>query len=181
MLEDLQKDRFDLVIAMTGGAPRLAAAKIWAERLSWVTSRSGRAHEAEPLPLILYPQGCTYRNRIIDTLNWARKLWRIVYSSPSISGIHAAVQGGLGVTVLSEKTVPDDLRVLDNMDGFPGLADVQVGLYYNRNGLSKAALRLVNFIISCMDEAHEQSAPGTRSTRTPGAAKIRRNPEHVGA
>ena len=82
----------------------------------------------------------------------------MAYSSPSQSGIEAAVKAGLGLTVLSEKTVPDSLQIVGAESGYPGLADVEVGLFYRQGNLSAAGLRLVNYITASMDSIHTENS-----------------------
>ena len=71
--------------------------------------------------------------------------------SACLAGLTAAVQAGLGVTALSERTAPPEL--IYKGAGLPRLADVSVGLYVGE-GLSDAAVRLVNFMIAALDEAY---------------------------
>ena len=42
--------------------------------------------------------------------------------------------------------------------GLPGLADVIVGVYYDRERRSEASMRLVNFIIARLEEAYRRRA-----------------------
>ena len=136
--------------------PSSSLAKTWSDRLAWVGNGDEALLSQDTLPLIVYPQGCIYRQRSVDALNRAGKKWRISYSSPSQSGIEAAVKAGLGLTVLSEKTVPDSLEIVPVENGYPGLADVEVGLFYRQGDLSEAGLRLVNYITASMDELHQE-------------------------
>ncbi len=154
LIQDIDQNQYDVVIALCGETPSSSLAKTWSDRLAWVSNGDPNILQQETLPLIVYPQGCLYRQRTVDALNRAGKKWRVAYNSPSQSGIEAAVKAGLGLTVLSEKTVPDSLQVLPPECGYPGLADVEVGLFYRQGDLSEAGLRLVNYIIASMDEIH---------------------------
>jgi DNA-binding transcriptional LysR family regulator len=53
----------------------------------------------------------------------------LVYTSPSLSGLEAAVGSGFGNTVLARRIVPAKLSTLDDALGLPRLADVVVGIY----------------------------------------------------
>lgn len=176
LLDRLSPDDLSIVIAMgeDAGGP---VVKSWAERLAWVADPSKPSYEQSPLPLVAYPEGCVYRRRMTQTLNRAGIPWRIAYTSPSLSGIRAAVSAGLGLTVLSEKTIPSGLQPLPREANFPGLADVAVGLYYDRASLNDAALRLINHIIASMDRAHGMHRSATHRppalmalAESPGAA-----------
>lgn len=150
-LLDALGDSYDVVVAMTGGEAHAAAARLWQEALVWAAAPGWRPRDDEPVPLIAYPEGCTYRKRMTAALERAGLPWRIVYASASLSGLQAAVRAGLGVTALSERTVPAGLAAPDI--GLPQPADVTVGLYVGED-LSDAAVRLVNFLLAALDEAH---------------------------
>lgn len=152
LLQGLGRGSFDLVVAMTAEPARLPAAKLWPERLAWAGSPERCPEALRPLPLVVYPEGCTYRARMTRALTKAGIPWRIACTTPSLAGLQAAVQAGLGVTVLSTHTIPQGLRVLGLETGFPGLPDVTIGLYYDRGRLSEAASSLINFLIRRLDE-----------------------------
>ncbi|MCZ4281059.1 LysR substrate-binding domain-containing protein [Kiloniella laminariae] len=157
LVRGMEKQDYDVVIALCGESPFVSLAKTWTDRLVWVSNGDASLLAEEPLPLIVYPQGCLYRQRTVEALNRAGRNWRVAYSSPSQSGIEAAVKAGLGVTVLSEKTVPSSLVPIAVENGFPGLADVEVGLFYRQPDLSEAGLRLVNYITGSMDSLHSDT------------------------
>ncbi len=151
LLDALAGGDRDIIVAMTGGESHPAAARMWSERLVWCGIEGAGANGGGPIPLIAYPEGCTYRKRMIDALERSGRAWRVVYSSPSLAGLTAAVHAGLGVTALSERTAPVEL--ICKAGGLPRLADVSVGIYVGE-GLSDAAVRLVNFMIAALD--HER-------------------------
>ncbi len=55
------------------------------------------------------------------------------------------------------------MRVLDEIDGLPPLAEIRVGLFYKHPRLSDAGIRLVNHIIAQLDEAGVSGDPVRRS------------------
>lgn len=137
---------FDLVIAIRQDLAPEPAAQGWTEELVWVVSPKHNIQAKTPLPLVVAPTGCTYRNRMTEILNSSGKPWRIVYTSPNISGIQAAVMAGLGATVLAKSTVPAGLHILEANEYCPALGSVEVGLYYAQDGVSDAVLRLVDYV-----------------------------------
>lgn len=76
--------------------PCLAA---WPERLEWVGDPR-LLRQSEPVPLVLFPQGCIYRKRMIYALESAGRPWRAAYNSQSLAGVQAAVSAGLGISLL---------------------------------------------------------------------------------
>jgi len=152
LLDALDAGDHEMVVAMTGAGGHPAAARIWRERLVWCGAKGVGADDGGPVPLIAYPEGCTYRKRMTDALERSGRAWRVVYVSPSLAGLTAAVQAGLGVTALSKHTAPAAL--ISASAGLPRLADVSVGLYVGE-GLSDAAVHLANFMIAALDDAHD--------------------------
>ena len=71
--------------------------------------------------------------------------------SACLAGLTAAVQAGLGVTALSERTAPPE--VIYKGAGLPRLANVSVGLYVGE-GRSNVTVRLVNIIVAALDKVH---------------------------
>jgi DNA-binding transcriptional LysR family regulator len=55
----------------------------------------------DPLPLALLEPPCGYRDAALAALEQAGRRWRVVVTSPSLSGVRAAVAAGLGLTVRS--------------------------------------------------------------------------------
>ena len=94
----------------------------WPERLHWVTScKHPSDFHRDPLPLVMNEPGCLYRNRMIHAAEAAGRAWRMAYTSPSLSGIQAAVSAGIGVSILPEVAVLEGHCVLKTEDGFPAI------------------------------------------------------------
>ncbi len=74
----------------------------------------------EPLPLVMFEHPCLMRSHAIDCLNRAGIPWRVVFVSHSLSGIWAAVQAGLGITLRTRIGMPGNLRVAGNVLPTPG-------------------------------------------------------------
>ena len=159
LLRDLREGQLDLAVAMSAEpAAGPTAAHVWAERLAWVAGHDA-VSAGLTLPLLAYPEGCTYRTRMTEALSRAGLAWRIAFTSPSLVALQAAACAGIGVTVLSLHTIPPGLVVLGSEAGLPGLADIHVGVYYDREHRSEASMRLVNFVVARLDEAYCRQAP----------------------
>ena len=154
LLRELRDGELDLAIVMSAEpAAGPTAARVWTERLAWVAGRDVMPGGL-PLPLVAYPEGCTYRSRMTQALSRAGLPWRIACTSPSLVALQAAACAGIGLTVLSLHTIPPGLVALGPEAGLPGLADIHVGVYYDRDHRSEASMRLVNFIVARLDEAY---------------------------
>lgn len=135
LLQGLRNGLHDIVVAMTADGPAEGAFMTWREKLAWVGSRPDALIEDEEsrLRIVCYPEGCLYRRGMLSALQRDGRKHEIVYQSPSLAGIEAAVVSGFGNTVLARRIVPPKLAVLDDVAGLPRLADVVVGIYLNRD------------------------------------------------
>jgi DNA-binding transcriptional LysR family regulator len=141
----------DLVLALDDGHPSRYLAKLWREPVAWVGWKTHEVYKTRPLPLVLYPERCQYRARIIQTLGRKGIPYRIVYSSSNMAGNHAAIQAGLGVTALSKSTIPPYLYELPITKFLPPLDSVDVGFYWNPRGATKATQELAEFLVGILD------------------------------
>lgn len=146
LLARMGKGEFDLVIALHDDPDDSSGTKVLTEPLVWLTSPDHARHEQRPLPLVVAPQPCIYRNRVLQYLNRLQLPWRIAYTSSSYSGITAAVRAGLGVTVLAGSTVPEGVRALGERDGFPEMGHLDVRLHTAPEHNSEAVLHLADYI-----------------------------------
>jgi DNA-binding transcriptional LysR family regulator len=101
--------------------------------LVWIGRPGFAADPSGPLPLALLDAPCLFRQYGIGLLDEARKPWRVAFTSPSLSGLWAAVEAGLGVTLRTGLGVPEGLTVLDARSGLPGLATVPLLLHVSAN------------------------------------------------
>jgi DNA-binding transcriptional LysR family regulator len=95
-------------------------------RRVWVASPELTITDDEPLPLVLSNGPCIFRNAVLGTLDAIARPWRIALSTPSLSGMRAALRAGLGVGVRTERWLEPDLRILDGE--LPPLPDVELAL-----------------------------------------------------
>jgi DNA-binding transcriptional LysR family regulator len=118
----------------------------WPERLHWVTSRKHPINfRRDPLPFAMSEQGCLYRQRMIHAAETAGRAWHMAYTSPSLTGIQAAVSAGIGVSILPEVAILPEHRVLSKKDGFPAITNTEVALVAAANA-TPATLRLAEIL-----------------------------------
>jgi len=146
LLEGMRKGQYDIVVAMTPDGPSEGAFMTWKEQLTWVDA-TGRgdglagSQEKGPLRIVCYPEGCLYRRNMLTALQRDGRRFEIVYTSPSLSGLEAAVGAGFGMTVLARRIVPSALRVVEPAAHLPRLADVVVGIYVSADRKRSAVAR----------------------------------------
>ena len=79
--------------------------------LIWVGDPN-RSLPNDSLALVLAPDGCVYRSRVIAELKQQTQPWKITYTNPDFYGLMAAIKQGLGITALARSIVPDELEII---------------------------------------------------------------------
>ncbi|WP_440996417.1 LysR substrate-binding domain-containing protein [Arhodomonas sp. SL1] len=143
LLARRERDELDLVFALHADGAVAADGGGWTEELVWVASPRHDAHEQVPVPLVVAPEGCVYRGRILARLEEAGVSWRVAYTCASFGGIRAGVLAGLGVTVLARSIVPPGLQAIPSAGHLPALAPVRVRLHYDVDHATDAIRALV--------------------------------------
>ncbi len=146
LLSPDQRGSFDLILALQDDPRAQAESRVKVDELVWVSGPEYDVNPSGKLPLIAAPEGCIYRKRGIERLNRAGVAWRMVYTIPDLTGIQAAIEEGLGVTVLARSTVPQNLRVLRPGGRLPVLGKVGINLLHRSGQNSEAALRLADYV-----------------------------------
>jgi DNA-binding transcriptional LysR family regulator len=142
----LERGELDLVLLKREmGLPGGIAA--WPENLHWVTSRKHKIDlNTDPVPLVVGDQGCLYRNRMIHALETAGRPWRIAFWSPNLSGIHAALSAGLGLSLLPEGAILPEQKIVEPARGFPAITNTEIALVAAANA-NPATLRLAETLV----------------------------------
>lgn len=151
--KDLLKDEqahFDLVIALKEPDKRITRPGVVIlkqEPLVWVGHSTDISGSNEALSLVVAPEGCIYRRRALAALRQAGVPVRISYTNADFSGLTAAIESGLGITVLAQSTVPDNLAKPQRSAYFalPELGDVSVAMW-QADADNQAARQLAQFI-----------------------------------
>lgn len=150
LVAEAQRHRYDLVLALHDNMSPAKARRIEnfvrSDQLVWVSSSASRAHQQETLPLVAAPSGCIYRARALRCLGESKRRCRIVYTIPDLTGIQAAIEEGIGVTVLARSTVPAGMVVLDSSAGLPDLGNIGISLQTPDAGTNTAVKVLADFI-----------------------------------
>lgn len=155
LLEGLREGRFDLVVAMTSDGPAEGAFVTWRERLAWVgrADAEGLRNPAATLRLVASPEGCLYRRQMLTALQRAGRAGDVVYTSPSLAGLEAAIVSGFGISVFAERILPERLRPLPPLTGLPPLGDPVVGIYLGKGPRQAEATALAAHLAELLASA----------------------------
>lgn len=152
LLADFAKGRYDLILFKREPQGPSGGTKVWREVLDWVASPRLVTETEGPIPLILAPAPDVYRKRALSALDAAGRDWRIVYTSPSLAGLQAAVQAGLGLTVLPTEMIPADMVSVSARLQLPKLPDTEIVLYRAPGHVTPAAELLSSTIIAALEQ-----------------------------
>ncbi|MBU6407635.1 MAG: LysR family transcriptional regulator [Alphaproteobacteria bacterium] len=167
LIEEFEAGERDLVL-IKQSPERLhpGARAIRREELVWVgpatnslpegfaEARSFFSERGRPLPLVLSPPACVYRERALAALDRAKAHWTSAFTSPSHAGCAAAVRAGLGYAVMPRGLLERGVRVLHD---WPALEAADICLLEPARR-SPAAAALAHFIETRMPSRRDQLA-----------------------
>jgi DNA-binding transcriptional LysR family regulator len=121
------------------------------EPLIWIGNGhappSGAPTNAAPLPLVLCDERCGIRAAALAALEAARLPHRIVYVSPSLAGLRAAVRAGLGITARGERALEAGLAPVAGKPRLPALPELAVMLSRAPGAPASAAINRLAAIL----------------------------------
>lgn len=121
------------------------------ERTLWIGAKGYAIPQDSPLPLAVSRAGkCIFRERAIEALEQSGIRWRIAYESSSLSGLISAVAAGLAISVITPTMLTPQLRVLEEEEGLPVLADTEIALLKANYPLNDACQQLANDLQNLM-------------------------------
>lgn len=144
--ERLESKDIDLALVKRDRSPKQEPALAsWPEQVNWVAGRNVQVID-DPVPLVVYPQGCIYRNRIVHALEASGRRWRVAFASQSLVGIQAAVSAGLGISLLPTSAMLDDHRLLGEEEGFARVPPSELALISGSKLLTEVQRTLVDYM-----------------------------------
>lgn len=129
VIEAVQAGTLDAAIALHRDEPTNLGA-LAEERMLWIGTRGIACPAGRPVPLALFEAPCSFRTAALDALAGAGRLARIAVTSPSLAGLRAAVEAGVGLTVRTRHSVNGPLLAdVGDALGLPGLPTAAFCLY----------------------------------------------------
>lgn len=140
--------QFDLLLSLSDDDNLISPHSriIKQDSLVWVSKENTESHLRRTIPLVVAPEGCLYRRRILQRLSRINQPWSIVYTIPGLTGIQAAIAEGLGVTALAKSTVPESLDIIPESEQFPDLGEVTISMIREVDSHSEAIDLLAEYI-----------------------------------
>ncbi len=157
-------DSGDLDLALTlGGAQKKTAQLLSELPLHWIASPGFRDRIRQPLPLALFSPPCGCQTPGLEALERAGRTWRVAMTSPSLTGLWAAVSAGLGLTTRADLGLPADVQTIDL--GLPPLGNIPITLHRRRGLRAPNAMRFAEIteeLVATYLRSHlNEKRPGT--------------------
>ena len=113
LTERVEMGKLDL--ALTWGVPEGSHTERLMELpIHWIgpASRALGWKTGEPMPLVAFEAPCCFRAAGIAALDAAGIPWRLAFTSPSLTGLWAAVAAGLGLSLRTPAGLPSSVRII---------------------------------------------------------------------
>ncbi|MDO6568622.1 LysR family transcriptional regulator [Alteromonas sp. 1_MG-2023] len=146
LLHPSQRDHFDLILALVNPNEDTEGEVVLEDEIVWVGDAS-RPLVGDSIPLVLAPDGCMYRSRVIEQLKQQTFAWKITYTNADLGGLVAAIQQGLGITALARSSLPQNVSPL-NHPKLPKLGRVNICLFNQDTQHPVISKTLAEFITS---------------------------------
>jgi DNA-binding transcriptional LysR family regulator len=186
MLDALDRGRLDLALVFDADRPR--GVRLGDLPMAWIAPRGSRWASGGVLPLVLFEAPCVFRTAALAALDRAGIPWHVAFTSQSLTGIWAAVDAGLGVTVRTPIGVPRGLQVVDPVTGkvarLPALPSTELWLLDASDSGSPMAAELRALLVRSISAAlplrgaRDRRATSARSARQTARPPARRPRGH---
>ena len=151
LLHPSQRDHFDLILALVNPSEDTEGEVVLEDEVVWVGDAT-RPFVGDSIPLVLAPDGCMYRSRVIEQLKQQTFAWKITYTNADLGGLVAAIQQGLGITALARSSLPQNLSPL-NHPKLPKLGRVNICLFNQDTQHPVISKTLAEFITSRLKDS----------------------------
>ncbi|HEX2257794.1 MAG TPA: LysR substrate-binding domain-containing protein [Afifellaceae bacterium] len=128
------------------------------EPLVWLASDRHNVHEQSPLPLAAFGAECRWRQIALEQLTTAGRDYRVAFSSWNSAAVLAAIEAGLGVSVLPIFLVRPGMRVLSVAGGFPPLPDCEIAVIRAPDANSRLVDALHQHIVEGLAQPVQEAA-----------------------
>lgn len=139
-------ESFDLIMALVDPNESFEGQILLHDDLVWVGDKT-LGVQTQALSLVLAPNGCVYRSRVINKLKQQTQKWKISYTNADLTGITAAIKQGLGITALAKSSVPEQLDIIKHKS-LPELGKIKICLFSGNSAHPQASAKLAEFIQS---------------------------------
>lgn len=146
--EEVNAGRLDVALAFAEAGRGRSGELVSSMPMFWFGREDFPSEATEypgDLPLVLFNHPCLFRQAALQSLDEAGIRWRLSLTTPSLSGVWAALRFGLGITVRTGHGVPVGIRRLNG--DLPNLTALELRMLTGGD-LSPAAVDFVDILRS---------------------------------
>lgn len=118
LADQFARGAIDILLCLRQG-PSADEVGVLREPMQWLAAEAGLAGAPSPIPLAVLDAPCAFRDAALAALDAAGLDYRIVATSPSLSGLLTAVRAGLAVTLRTVHSLAPGLAVAAPALGLP--------------------------------------------------------------
>jgi len=133
-----EEGAIDILLAMRL-APAADEVGVLREPMLWLGASEGLATTPVELPVAFLDPPCGFRVAAMAALDAAGRPYRIAATSPSLSGLRAAVRGGIAVTVRTPRFIDAGIVRAPSTYGLPDLPEAEFSIRLRADATSPAA------------------------------------------
>jgi hypothetical protein len=120
-------------------APAADEVGVLREPMLWLGPSEGLATTPVELPVAFLDPPCGFRAAAMAALDAVGRSYRIAATSPSLSGLRAAVRGGIAVTVRTPRFMDAGIVRAPSTYGLPDLPEAEFSIRLRADATSPAA------------------------------------------
>lgn len=162
LIDKTLKGELDVSLVWGDGGSAPNAERIADLAVSWIGRKDWQDQlrlREEPVPLIAFEPPCLFRAAGIAALDEAHVPWKLVFTSPSLSGLWAAAGAGLGITLRTTVAMPATLSALEcSSNGLPTLPTIPLALHRAQAEPRSEVQRLTEIVVQTIHREIQMSA-----------------------
>lgn len=150
LIPQFEKGELDLVV--TGkDAYRGHFRVLIQEPLIWVVGKDTDVSLQDVLHLVLLPSPCSFRKFATEGLDKAKREWEVLFTGTSIANIQAAVQAGMGLSVLPKGALKEGIKKAPSSLELPELPIYSIVLITDEQKENDARDVFISYLEAEMD------------------------------
>lgn len=151
LIPQYEKGELDLVV--TGKDSYQGECRVlMQEPMTWVVGKDTdlSLHEG-PISLVVLPSPCMFRKYATEGVEKANRKWEVLFTGTSIANIQAAVQAGMGLSVLPKGALKEGLKKAPSHLGLPELPLYSIVLITDKQKPNDARDVFVSYLEAELD------------------------------
>jgi DNA-binding transcriptional LysR family regulator len=173
MLQQLEQDQIDIVVAFVLDKSEFGARHLWTEELAWVRGKNAIVDLKVPVPLVSYGDRCLCHSIAMATLEKAGLRGELVFRANTAEALRSAVAANIGVMLLPRNRLPAGLQSWD--DGpLPPPPAVYGGVFMREGAVNETLEQLADLFADILRPTSARPIP-FESPDADDAAEARRS------